>query len=510
MCKMIRSMMVVVTVLTLVSAGRVMGICPDCSVPVNDAGVGISLQIRNNAGLAQSSFAECETVKVSVRLSYQGCPDAAFEDGTVSVVTPDGVTNNITGSGVDLIGDPTDPDCGTGAALSRTFGPVSYVVQAGDIVGGNITFAGLYRDGIAYTGPADATGTAQGDVSQGVPIVECTEDGNVCNGVTSCDPTLVYGTADSRLGGCVTSDPLDCPSDSNACNGPESCDPVNGCVSGPPLDCPSDSNVCNGPESCDPTEGCVSGPPLDCPSDSNACNGPETCDPTEGCVSGPPLDCPSDENVCNGPETCDPAQGCVSGPPLDCSSDGNVCNGPESCDPVEGCVTGDPLTCADQNDCTTDTCDPEEGCQFTPIVPCGGQGCTPGFWKNNAAKKNAVAWPDGIEPTDTIGSVFDLPGCVNGSVGSKTLLQGLQGGGGSGLSGAVNILLRAAIASYLNASSDCVEFANEDVADLIADVNAALATCNRTSILSLAATLDEANNAGCPLNQQGQCSNAVE
>jgi hypothetical protein len=38
---------------------------------------------------------------------------------------------------------------------------------------------------------------------------------------------------------------------------------------------------------------------------------------------------------------------------------------------------------------------------------------------------------------------------------------------------------------------------------VIAQVNAALASGDRATILSVASALDTANNAGCPINQQG-------
>ena len=39
--------------------------------------------------------------------------------------------------------------------------------------------------------------------------------------------------------------------------------------------------------------------------------------------------------------------------------------------------------------------------------PEGGEGCTPGFWKNNADKKGATQWTAPYDPNDLVSSVFD-------------------------------------------------------------------------------------------------------
>jgi hypothetical protein len=124
----------------------------------------------------------------------------------------------------------------------------------------------------------------------------------------------------------------------------------------------------------------------------------------------------------------------------------------------------------------------------------GTQGCTPGYWKNHTD-----AWADTpYSPTDTVGSVFTLPASLS-SFSSETLLAALSGGGGPGLNGATEILLRAAVASLLNASDPNVQF-GPTPALIIKTVNTALASENRHTILGLATRLDNRNNLGCPLN----------
>ena len=97
----------------------------------------------------------------------------------------------------------------------------------------------------------------------------------------------------------------------------------------------------------------------------------------------------------------------------------------------------------------------------------------------------------------SVGSVFDLAGYP--TLASKTLLATLGGSGGPGTLGAASILLRAAVAAILNAESAGVDYPRT-TQDIIDDVNAALASNDRATMLALAAELDADNNLGCPLN----------
>jgi hypothetical protein len=124
----------------------------------------------------------------------------------------------------------------------------------------------------------------------------------------------------------------------------------------------------------------------------------------------------------------------------------------------------------------------------------GTQGCSPGYWKNHPA-----AWADTpYSPTDTVGSVFTLPAELS-SFSGETLLKALGGAGGTGLNGATTILLRAAVAALLNASDPNVDFGLTPSA-VVTQVNQALASKDRDTILALATKLDTANNLGCPLS----------
>jgi hypothetical protein len=118
------------------------------------------------------------------------------------------------------------------------------------------------------------------------------------------------------------------------------------------------------------------------------------------------------------------------------------------------------------------------------------EGCTPGYWKNHPS-----AWV-GYSPTQTVGSVFDVQ---DADLASDILLQALDYGGGSGVTGATRILLRAAVAALLNAAHPDIDYALT-TADVIAQVNAALASGDRSTLLALADRLDGYNNADCPLD----------
>jgi protocatechuate 3,4-dioxygenase beta subunit len=119
------------------------------------------------------------------------------------------------------------------------------------------------------------------------------------------------------------------------------------------------------------------------------------------------------------------------------------------------------------------------------------EGCTPGYWK---VPQHWDSWiPTGYETTDLLKDVFGA-NALNG-----TLLDGLNFQGGSGVTGAKQILLRAAVAALLNASHPDIAYPLTET-QVINMVTAALNTGNRGTMLTLANQLDGLNNLGCPLN----------
>jgi hypothetical protein len=130
---------------------------------------------------------------------------------------------------------------------------------------------------------------------------------------------------------------------------------------------------------------------------------------------------------------------------------------------------------------------------FQVQVGCNGydpEGCSQGYWKNHTGAWQVLA------PTDFVASVFANAG-LHG-LGGATLHDALGFAGGSTLAGAAQTLLRQAVAAVLNAYHDSVEYPRT-VAEIVLDVNDALASGNRSQMLSLAAALDGDNNLGCPL-----------
>ena len=103
----------------------------------------------------------------------------------------------------------------------------------------------------------------------------------------------------------------------------------------------------------------------------------------------------------------------------------------------------------------------------------------------------------GFSPNQTLESVFDVPDILG--LDNRTLRQALSFTGGSGTTGGARILLRAAVSALLNSAHPDVNYPRT-TAEVIADVNAALASGNRSTMLDLAAELDADNNLGCPLN----------
>lgn len=164
-----------------------------------------------------------------------------------------------------------------------------------------------------------------------------------------------------------------------------------------------------------------------------------------------------------------------------------------------------PVACINGNVSNTVTVEAflEEGCTVsaelrkpdTAECPCGGlEGCTPGFWKNHPA-----CWCSAYQPGTLVGDVWAIPEQLKALKGN-TLMQALNYKGGKDLYGAAQILLRAAVASLLNACSENVDFPLT-VKNVIDGGDAALAG-ERQEILNLAKTLDDLNNYGCPINAQ--------
>lgn len=137
-----------------------------------------------------------------------------------------------------------------------------------------------------------------------------------------------------------------------------------------------------------------------------------------------------------------------------------------------------------------------------PPTNTGNQGCTPGYWK---VKQHWDSWTGtGYTTTQLLSTVFTIPASYtvkSKAMGSYSMVEGLSFQGGSTISAKAEILMRAAVAAVLNAGKSNVSYAMTS-ADIISQVNAALASANATTIINLATKLDGYNNGqgGCPLN----------
>ena len=143
-----------------------------------------------------------------------------------------------------------------------------------------------------------------------------------------------------------------------------------------------------------------------------------------------------------------------------------------------------------------------------------GEGCTPGFWKNHLDWKSyddgTGSTADDFGPNTDVEDALRIDVPASSSNGydfeSMTALQALQGGGGTGVSGATKILLRAAVASYLNADAALdfplrrftTGFNGEP--SMQSEIQRVLDSGKRGQILAYATYLDGLNNADCPLS----------
>ncbi len=123
-----------------------------------------------------------------------------------------------------------------------------------------------------------------------------------------------------------------------------------------------------------------------------------------------------------------------------------------------------------------------------------GQGCSHGYWKNHLDSW-ALA---GFSSDALVNSVF-VEATAFSAFDSSTLLGALRFGGGPGPEGGAKILLRQAVAALLNAAHHDVGFPRTG-AEVISSVDAALATGDRQTMLTLKDELDAENNLGCTLN----------
>jgi len=113
-------------------------------------------------------------------------------------------------------------------------------------------------------------------------------------------------------------------------------------------------------------------------------------------------------------------------------------------------------------------------------------GCSLGFWKTHTS-----VWPSPWTSTTQLKPTFAF-------FTNATFLTGLNYGGGPGITGGQQILLKQAVAALLNETKYGTAFGPyTSQAALITAVNAALNSGNRTTMTDLASALDSVNNGVC-------------
>ncbi|MFH1530531.1 MAG: hypothetical protein ABIK09_07340 [Pseudomonadota bacterium] len=239
---------------------------------------------------------------------------------------------------------------------------------------------------------------------------EILEDGDVCNGILSCDtgevpfkckvnPATVVtcpppagldaycqtAQCDSKTGACSngpTNEGMAC-TDDDACTLGDLC-AAGFCTAQASLNC-DDDDICTA-EFCHAAAGCIYEPTVEKCDDGNPCTDGDYCE-GGSCVALEVVDC-DDGNLCTN-DQCNPLLGCVHTNNTALCIDGDACTAPDQCkDGV--CEPGIQVDCYDGNVCTNDSCEPAGGCVHTPNAAscddgnsctfgdhCAGGGCVP-------------------------------------------------------------------------------------------------------------------------------------
>jgi hypothetical protein len=124
-------------------------------------------------------------------------------------------------------------------------------------------------------------------------------------------------------------------------------------------------------------------------------------------------------------------------------------------------------------------------CEPLNVEQVGGEGCTPGYWKQ---KQHFDSWV-GYSPTQTFTSAFG-----RAAFGNKKLKDVLGFGDGG-----LKALGRQAVAALLNATSPGVDYQYTST-QVISMFQQAFDSGNATLIESTKNLFDQANNRGCDLN----------
>jgi hypothetical protein len=207
---------------------------------------------------------------------------------------------------------------------------------------------------------------------------------------------------------------------------------------------------------------------------------PTCCEEQGGTPGGPGSACAETEEAC-----CLPDDTCIVTDPTCCElldgtpqGPGTLCTEVQACCLPDGtCVEMDPLCCEDRGgESKPGPCTP---------TTCGGEGCTPGYWKQ---PHHFGSWTAPYKPNDQFSKYFEnaFPG--------KTLLQVLSSGGGG-----LTALGRHTVAALLNGASSGVDFGMSDE-EVIAAFNAVFPG-SKDEYNELKDEFGTLNERGCPLGR---------
>ena len=377
---------------------------PGCS----GTGVAITFEVFRADGVTPvdltQSVTECETIVYSVSLAPSGTGSGtpcAFEGGTITITTPDGMPHDVTPSGgVPCIGGTIAGGCD---ATSVTSDPVTFQNSGTADLVASASYTALK----AHTHDMDEADVPHADTALTNTVQACAAD-TVCTD-NFCDPNLLDPNH-VRKGLCSFTN-----LDGKACNDGDACttnDACSGgtCVGGAAPNC-DDGNVCT-TDGCNPATGCTHTNNTNPCDDGNPCTTGDACS-GGACVGGSAKNC-DDGSKCT-VDTCDPtvAGGCLH-TGVDCD-DHNLCT-TDTCNPSTGCVNTDiSSSCNDGIACTLDSCDPTTGCVNTdncPNIDCKVQGS--GICHHDTGLCTYTNSPDNTPCQDTDGDSCTTPACVNG------------------------------------------------------------------------------------------------
>jgi hypothetical protein len=142
-----------------------------------------------------NTVTQCETIFYQATLSWAGAPAAAFQGGTITLTTPDGVPHDATPvGGIPCIGGtfngPNPDDQCLGAPTFIDSQQIEFTAGIADCAATPLLLASvIYEGGMAHLTDSNLPGVG-GFVPLSLPVVCCQQDGDFCNGVEFCNPNL--------------------------------------------------------------------------------------------------------------------------------------------------------------------------------------------------------------------------------------------------------------------------------------------------------------------------------